>query len=275
MITSASYAYTVKRGDTMFKIASSYSLSLRTLFGFNPQIKNPNLIYPVQNVNTSSTTAASAGKTVASVDKSTKQWGSGSTQKSSGSTAPTSTSVVNAPNPSPVTSGNTSTASQAGETRLTAYTTSYAWPDNTPPGSAISNPVIHQQADGTGTYADPITLAVGHSMVNGKDILDYPAGTKFYLPNLRKYFIAEDTCGDGNTPQNGPCHTDRDNPGYVQVDLWAGGVGSGQSSVLTCEDAITGLHALIINPASNYAVIPGAIYSTSCAQQFGDTVLTQ
>src|SRR6185437_275970 len=31
---------------------------------------------------------------------------------------------------------------------LKAYLTGYAWPDNTPPGSAISHPVIHQEAGG-------------------------------------------------------------------------------------------------------------------------------
>jgi hypothetical protein len=44
---------------------------------------------------------------------------------------------------------------------------------------------------------DPITLAAGHSIINGKDIGDYAYGTKFYVPNLRKYFTAADACGDG------------------------------------------------------------------------------
>ena len=60
----------------------------------------------------------------------------------------------------------------AGETRLVAYTTGYDYPDNTPAGNAISNPIIHSGAGGTGTYADPITAAVGHSITNGKDTLD-------------------------------------------------------------------------------------------------------
>jgi hypothetical protein len=167
------------------------------------------------------------------------------------------------------------------EKTITAYITGYAWPDNTPPGSAISNPVIHTDAGGTGTFLDPITVAVGHSYVNGKDVLDYKAGTKFYMPYLRKYFIAEDTCGDGATPQNGPCHR-LDTPGNkapkgaeAWFDIWVGGVGSGQSVVLQCENAVTDLHTVIINPKSNYLVNPGAVFDTSCAQQFVDTIITQ
>lgn len=159
------------------------------------------------------------------------------------------------------------------ENVFVAYTTGYGYPDNTPAGNAISNPIIHTGAGGTGTYADPITLAVGHSITNGKDTLDYPAGTRFYIPNLHKYFIVEDTCGDGNTPQNGPCHTGFD--GHVWVDLWVGGTAATKSATLACEDAITDLHEVIENPASNYAVVSGPVFNNTCAQQFGDTVVLQ
>lgn len=159
-----------------------------------------------------------------------------------------------------------------GEVRFISYTTGYGWPDNTPAGNAISNPSIHTGAGGSGTYADPITLAVGHSIIGGKDILDYPAGTKFYVPNLRKYFIVEDTCGDGSSPQNGPCHTGYE--GHVWLDLWVGGQGQSSSGTLACEDTITDLHLVIENPASNYAVAPGAVYNGSCAQQFGDMIVS-
>jgi hypothetical protein len=155
---------------------------------------------------------------------------------------------------------------------MTAYTTGYGWPDNTPAGAAISDSVIHTLAGGTGTYQDPITVAVGHTITGGKDILDYKAGTLFYVPNLRKYFIAEDTCGDGNTPQNGPCHTGYQ--GHVWIDLWVGGQGGNKSAVLGCEDTITDLHLVILNPSANYQVVPGPVFGTSCAQQFGDTVMS-
>lgn len=38
--------HTVVAGETMWKIASQYSMSLESLIALNPQIKNPNLIYP-------------------------------------------------------------------------------------------------------------------------------------------------------------------------------------------------------------------------------------
>lgn len=171
------------------------------------------------------------------------------------------------------TSTPTTTPPVIGESRFIAYITGYGYPDNTPAGSAISNPVLHSTAGGTGTFADPITFAVGHSIINGKDILDYPAGTKMYEPNLRKYFIAEDTCGDGNKPQNGPCHTGFQ--GHPWLDIWVGGSSATKSATLNCEDTITDLHLVIINPASNYAVIAGSVFNGSCATQFGDTIVTQ
>jgi len=155
---------------------------------------------------------------------------------------------------------------------ISAYITGYGWPDNTPASAEISNPVIHQSAGGTGTYSDPITIAVGHSIINGKDVLDYSQGTKFYIPALRRYFTVEDTCGDGSAPQNGPCHTGYQ--GHVWLDAWVGGNGANSSSVLSCEDAITGLHTVIENPASNYTVTSGPIFGTSCASLFGDVTVT-
>jgi hypothetical protein len=151
-----------------------------------------------------------------------------------------------------------------GEVTFNAYITGYSYWDNTPAGTAeISNPVIHAKAGGTGTYTDPITLAVGHSIINGKDILDYPAGTKFYLPYLRKYVIVEDTCGDGNTPQNGPCHTGY--KGNVWIDLYVDGQNLSRSLSDACMDKITDVHAVIKNPGPNYPVVAGALTATGCA----------
>lgn len=158
------------------------------------------------------------------------------------------------------------------EIKLQAYTTGYGWPDNTPKGSAdISNPILHSKAGGTGTYSDPITLAVGHAINGGKDTLDYAAGTRFYVPNLRKYFIVEDTCGDGNSPQNGPCHTGYQ--GHIWLDLWVGGNSSNQAATLACEDNITEIHTVIENPASNYATVSGDVAST--CTQFGEILVIQ
>lgn len=42
--------YTVKKGDTLWGIAGRYGISLTALIAANPQIKNPNLIYPGDRV---------------------------------------------------------------------------------------------------------------------------------------------------------------------------------------------------------------------------------
>lgn len=159
------------------------------------------------------------------------------------------------------------------EQRIRAYVTGYSWWDNTPPGSAaISNPVLHSVAGGTGTYADPITLAVGHSIVGGRDILDWPAGTRWYIPHLRRYFIVEDTCGDGPTPQNGPCHTGYPAPATTWLDVWVGGQNASRRASDATMDAITDVHLVIRNPATDYVVVPGDVTGT---RRYGDTPVTR
>ncbi len=175
--------------------------------------------------------------------------------------------VTPTPTPTPAPTPNSN------EIRIQAYLTAYTYWDNTPPGSSeISNPIIHTLAGGTGTYQDPITLAVGHSITGGKDTLDYPAGTKFYVPNLRKYFIVEDTCGDGNTPQNGPCHTGYQ--GHPWLDLWIDGGNGTRALANTCAEDITDIHLVIENPASNYSVVAGPVYNNGCSSQFGEAIVS-
>ena len=160
----------------------------------------------------------------------------------------------------------------ADEVRLTAYTTGYSYGDNTPPGSAdISNGVIHSKAGGVGTFADPITVAVGHVISSSEDTLDYAAGTKFYVPNLRRYFIVEDSCGDGDTLQDGPCHIGYE--GHPWIDLYVDGANASKATSDACMDAITDLHLVIVNPGAGYAVVAGP--ATDNCGQYGDTVVTQ
>ena len=40
----------MKRGDTLWGIARRYGVALQSLIAANPQIKNPNLIYPGNEV---------------------------------------------------------------------------------------------------------------------------------------------------------------------------------------------------------------------------------
>ncbi len=180
------------------------------------------------------------------------------------------TPVVSTSTPVVITSTTTpKIIPKSNETRFQAYLTAYTFWDNTPPGSSlISNPIIHTYAGGTGTFADPVTLAVGHSMAGGVHTLDYKPGTKFYLPYLKKYFIVEDICGDGDTPENGPCHTGY--LGYPWFDLWIDGANGTPTSTNACAEAVTEVHLIIQNPAPNYAVSSSSIYNNGCAQQFTD-----
>jgi len=164
---------------------------------------------------------------------------------------------------------------QAAEYTHYAYLTGYTYWDNTPPGTAaISHPVIHTQAAGTGTFNDPITLAVGHSMASGNDVIDISPGIKFYMVSLQKYFIVEDTCGDGPHPENGPCHTNVDEPGYPQYDMWIDGKNAPSDARARsnwCAEFHTGIHKVIKYPANNYVVRTGPVMGTTCAKAYGET----
>lgn len=161
----------------------------------------------------------------------------------------------------------------------TTYTTAYTWYDNTPVGSAtISHPILHKTAGGTGTYQDPITIAVGHSTATGKDVLDFPAGTRIYLPDVRRYFIVEDSCGDGNDPQGGPCHQGTNVEGTnstIWIDMWIGGQSMSSDGADNCASKVTNMRTAVFNPASNYAVAPGAgvIHDGKCDAGYGNTLL--
>jgi hypothetical protein len=146
---------------------------------------------------------------------------------------------------------------------FTAYITGYSYWDNTPVGSAqIALPVVHQEAGGKGTFADPITLAVGHSIRGGQSTPDVPAGTRFYIERLQKYAIVEDVCGDGPTPQNGPCHSGH--AGHPWFDLYVGGEKVTAQTAAACARSITDLQAVIMNPAPNLPVSAGAVTESSC-----------
>ena len=150
-----------------------------------------------------------------------------------------------------------------GETSFNIYLTGYSYWDNTPPGSAeISKPVIHRKAGGKGTYSDPITIAVGHVIIGNRQTLDYKAGTRFYIPNLRKYVIVEDVCGDGRRPQDGPCHTGRN--GLPWLDIYVDGRRSPSGEATQCARRITSVQKIILNPARDYPVVSGPLTESGC-----------
>ncbi|MGO4908107.1 hypothetical protein ACEN2J_07210 [Pseudorhodobacter sp. W20_MBD10_FR17] len=149
------------------------------------------------------------------------------------------------------------------EQSFQAYLTGYSFWDNTPPGSAaIARPVIHRRAGGTGTYGDPITIAVGYRLVNGSAQLDFRAGTRFYIPALKRYAIVEDICGDGNQPHLTGCH--RGKNGAPWLDIYVGGQSAGRGASNACMRRITGMKKIIMNPRKGYAVEPGALSESGC-----------
>lgn len=123
--------------------------------------------------------------------------------------------------------------------------TGYSYQDNTPPGSAeVSNPVLHKKAGGTGTYADPITVAVP-----GKGSGIFKAGSRFYLPTVKRYVIAEDT--GASAAGSGDGH----------LDMWIGGEGGTKSATDACMNKITGDVPAEYNPPPGRPVLPGPIYA--------------
>ncbi|AUR34425.1 hypothetical protein PhaeoP18_00121 [Phaeobacter piscinae] len=153
------------------------------------------------------------------------------------------------------------------EVRFEGYLTGYSYWDNTPPGSAaIARPVLRRQAGGTGTYNDPVTIAVGHAIRRGRQTLDFPAGTRFYIERLRKYAIVEDVCGDGHQPQNGPCHTGK--KGRPWLDIYIGGKRNSVRDTERCMNRLTGMQPIRLNPRRGYPVARGEISASGC-QVFG------
>ena len=158
------------------------------------------------------------------------------------------------------------------ETTFTAYLTGYSYFDNTPPGSsAVAFPrskgyaTVHDRADGTGTYNNPVTLAVGHSLSDQGDIPDFDPGTMFYIPDFKKYFVVEDICGDGGSPQDGPCHAGYQE--YAWLDVWVGGqAGESADAADACENRITGTHRVILSPSPRYAVEPGSLLQSKACK---------
>ncbi|MEF3046309.1 hypothetical protein [Pseudotabrizicola sp. L79] len=146
---------------------------------------------------------------------------------------------------------------------FSVYLTGYSFWDNTPPGSAaIARPVLRKSAGGTGTYNDPITIAVGHSFATGRQVLDFPPGTRFYFPALKRYAIVEDVCGDGPTPQFGPCHVGRN--GMPWLDIYVDGRQAGQAAANSCMRRITGVHKVIVDPPNGFPVVKGALTESGC-----------
>lgn len=68
LFATPAFAYTVKPGDTMSKIAREHHITLQELADENPQISNLNLIYPGQEISTNKKIKSIALKTVEPVN---------------------------------------------------------------------------------------------------------------------------------------------------------------------------------------------------------------
>ena len=171
----------------------------------------------------------------------------------------------------------TAPACYSGDTG-TPYTTSatitfYGWPDNTPPGAAIANPVIHSVAGGDGSYCNPTTFATEPTKAENAA---FPYGVRIYVPFLQKYFIREDDCtnsgpsvGSGSNGCSG-----------TWFDLWIGGDKTSKTKyVVNCENGLTpnGEVSVIIHPGSSEPVAwTGSIFNDpdSCNEPPGSATPT-
>lgn len=95
--------------------------------------------------------------------------------------------------------------------------------------------VLHKTAGGTGTFADPITVAVPGSGGSG---MQTPAGTRLYIPALAAYFVVEDS---GASPET-----------LRRFDIWIDG--RGLSSASACMDKVTRTTSVILNPPAGKPV---------------------
>jgi hypothetical protein len=133
----------------------------------------------------------------------------------------------------------TSTKPTATGRVVRAYVTAYTWYDNDPPGGAIANPVLHRTAGGTGTYANPITLAVAGGA--------FRPGVRMYIADLRRYFIVEDTCAScGQLP--------------VWIDMWLDGRSGTAASTQACAERLTRYYSVIVGAGPGLPVSAGSLY---------------
>jgi hypothetical protein len=110
----------------------------------------------------------------------------------------------------------------------------------------VGEPVLHQVAGGTGTFADPITVATpGHAGDQA-----WEPGTKFYLPTMQRYVVVEDS-GAAKEPEGTDTH----------LDMWIGGRDGTKAATDACENQFTGKVPAQVNPPDGLPVMAGEIFS--------------
>lgn len=127
--------------------------------------------------------------------------------------------------------------------------TFYGAGDNDPPGSrAIAHPnALHSAAGGTGTYANPASLA--------SDRREIAVGARVYYPPLHMYFVMEDDCAG--------CIADWGSHRTPHIDLWTGNHSG--NDFLACENALTpdGRVTVEVNPPPGRPVDTRPLYDGS------------
>jgi hypothetical protein len=160
------------------------------------------------------------------------------------SSAPTSAAAT--PTAPPATSSPAAVTQAAKSVSRKVEVTFYAAADNDPPGSAeIAYPNSrHTSAGGTGTVADPLSLAT--------DPREIRPGVLVYYPPIQKYFVMEDDCAE--------CIDDWQAKHNPHVDLWMSN--STNPAVQDCEAALTpdDPDTIIVNPPTNLPVDPKPLF---------------
>ena len=136
--------------------------------------------------------------------------------------------------------------------------TLYGYVDNSPPGTDIAHPCIHDAAGGTGTYADPVTFAT--------DSKELPWCEIIYVPYMERYFIHEDECSQ--------CDHDWTKLQKYRFDMWAGGDAASlhqpeRKALLRCESTWTRGNSIrdknnptiTLDPPSDLPVVTTPIFS--------------
>ena len=147
-----------------------------------------------------------------------------------------------------------------GGTEVTARTTNYSGDDTNPPSDAIDwpanagYPTVHNTVGGSGTFADPITVAINSKNGPDGDVPDgpYQIGEKFYVPRLHLYFVVEDSCNIdidfSDCTNNG---SDKDNSTQLHMDLFNGDSSDG-NALQSCETSYGGDTQVIANAGDGY-----------------------
>ena len=137
----------------------------------------------------------------------------------------------------------------AGQYTISAHITFYGYPDNDPPSNQIAYSCGRDGAGGSGTWDDPVTVAIAP-----KDIAPC---TKLYIPYLQKYGVAADECAQ--------CISDFNN-GIHHVDIWTGGNWDGGQNQINCEDKLTPdpQQHVIVNPPNGWNVDSSALFNGNC-----------